>query len=376
MNRRQFLLETGTTATAVLAGGLLTARATESALTEIKKGPVTRIAIIGFQHPHIWSVVAAIKARSDVKIVAACEEDSAMRANLIASGKIHITHTDYHQLLAAPDIDAVVVGEWFGKRGRVIIDSLKSGRPVLSDKPMCTTLADYEEIARLTQAKNLAVNLMLDLRDSGVFIKMRELVRSGAIGDVREISVGAEHPLSLKTRPAWFHEAGKQGGTINDIGIHGFDAIPWITGLGFRRIVAARVWKTSGVPAESYFLNAGQAMLEMDNGAGMNGSFSYVSPTSLGYSSPMYWRLTIWGGDGAIEGGINSAAVMLYKEGETAGRAVPPAPTLHGGFLDSFLRQIRGQTGAGLTTADVLHATRVALCTQAAADKKTFDVAL
>jgi predicted dehydrogenase len=205
---------------------------------------------------------------------------------------------------------------------------------------------------------------------------MRELVHAGEIGDVREIAVGAEHPLQPKTRPHWYHEAGKHGGTINDIGIHGFDAIPWITGLGFRRVVAARTWKTSGVPADSHFLNAGQAMLELENGAGMSGSFSYVSPTSMGYTLPMYWRTTIWGGEGAIEGGINYPDVMLYKEGEKTGRAVALAPSRPGGFLDSFLRRVRGQSDVTPTTADILRATRVALKVQHAADKKEFDVEL
>ncbi len=378
MNRRQFILETGTAATAVIAGGLL-ARPAQAAATS---SPMTtthtplRLAIIGFQHNHIWSVVAAAKARTDVEIVAACEEDPVMRETLAKNGKIKITHTDYRKMLAEEKIDAVAVGEWFGKRGRVVIDALKSGRPVLSDKPLCTTLSDYEEIARLVKEKHLAVGMMLDLRDSGVFIKMHELVRAGEIGDVREISVGAEHPLMIATRPKWYHEAGKHGGTINDIGIHGFDAIPWITGVNFARVIAARSWKTTGVPPESHFHNAGQVMMEMDNGAGLTGNFSYVSPTSMGYGMPMYWRLTVWGGSGVVEGSVNTPSVMLYKEGEKEGRPVALAPTLAGGFLESFLRNVRGEPTTGFSTADILRATRVSLHTQLAADKHEYNVAI
>src|ERR1700678_195676 len=142
---------------------------------------------------------------------------------------------------------------------------------------------------------------MLELRDSGVFIKMRELVEAGEIGDIREIDVGAQHPLSLESRPHWYHEADKHGGTINDIGIHAFDALPWLTGLGFRRVAGARSWQTKGLPEGSHFNNGGQVLLEMDNGAGMIGSFSYVQPSHLGYTIPMYWRVTLWGGSGVLE---------------------------------------------------------------------------
>ena len=54
-----------------------------------------------------------------------------------------------------------------------------------------------------------------------------------------------------------------------------------MTGLSFRRVTAARVWKTANIPRDSHFLNAGQAMLEMANGAGLIGNYSYVSPTSM-----------------------------------------------------------------------------------------------
>jgi len=205
---------------------------------------------------------------------------------------------------------------------------------------------------------------------------MRELAQGGDVGDVREITVTAEHPLKLEERPPWFHQAGGHGGTINDIGVHGFDLIPWITGLNFHRVTAARVWKTKGIPENSHFLNAGQAMLEMENGIGMAGSYAYVSPSSLGYTLPMYWRLTIWGGKGTIEGGYNYHEVMLYKEGAKAGRAVPNAPARPGELLDSFLRQIRGQPGTSLTSAEAMRATWISLKTQQAADQDLHDVVL
>jgi len=237
-------------------------------------------------------------------------------------------------------------------------------------------LADYEQTERLSRERKLPVGLMLELRDSGVFIAMRNLIRSGEIGDVREITVGAEHPLALKSRPQWFHVRGMQGGTINDIGIHAFDGIPWLTGLTFRKAIAARSWSTPGLPAGSDFHNGGQVMLEMENGAGLVGNFSYVSPSSPGYTLPMYWRITVWGGAGAVEASYTSTQLMLYKEGDKAGRPVPRAADVKGGFLESFLRELRGQPGGQLTTADVLQATRVSLLVQGAADQHRFEVLL
>lgn len=333
----------------------------------------TRFAFVGFQHPHIWDLVTRAAAHPEVEVVACCEEDPATRATLAANGKAKITHHDYRAMLASETIDVVVVGEWFAKRGRVVIDALASGRHVLADKPMCTTLAEYEEITRLARAKGLTVGMMLDMRDSGVFQKVRELVRSGLIGEIRAVALGGQHPLLPGVRAAWYHEAGKHGGTINDLGVHGVDLVPWLTGLGVKRVTAARVWK-AGPPAESHFLNAGQFMMELANGAGLIGDISYFSPNSQGYTFPLYWRVTLWGSEGVIETALNSKDITLYKEGEKAPQSLPIGTPTPGGYLESFLKELRGEPGAALTMPEIFRASYVTLKAQEAADRGLINV--
>ena len=335
----------------------------------------TRFAFVGFQHPHIWDLVARANAHPEVEVVAYCEEDAATREAFAANGKVKITHSDYHAMLAGEKIDVVVVGDWFVKRGRIVIDALASGRHVLADKPMCATLAEYEEIVRLATTKRLTVGMMLDMRDSGVFSKVRELVGAKEIGEIRAVALGGQHPLLPGIRPNWYHEAGKHGGTINDIAVHGLDLVPWITRLDFRRVVAARVWQ-AGVPAGSHFQNAGQFMMELENGAGLIADVSYFSPNSQGYALPMYWRLTLWGSLGVIETALNAKEIMLYKEGEKSARPVPVGTPTPGGYLESFLRELHGIPGAALTAPEIFRASYVTLKAQEAADRGLINVEL
>ncbi|MBS0662530.1 MAG: Gfo/Idh/MocA family oxidoreductase [Verrucomicrobia bacterium] len=328
----------------------------------------TRFAFIGFQHPHIWDLVARATAHPEVEVVACCEEDAATRAQLAASGKAKITHSDYRVMLATEQIDVVVVGEWFVKRGQVVIDALRSGRHVLADKPMCTTLAEYAEIERLARERKLTLGMMLDMRDSGVFRQVRELVRAGEIGELRAASIGGQHPLLPGVRAQWYHEAGRHGGTINDIAVHGIDLLPWVTGIGYRRVVAARTWQ-AGPPAGSHFQNAGQFMLELENGAGVVADVSYFAPNSHGYSLPLYWRLTLWGSLGVLEATMTAKEITLYKEGEKAGRAVPVGAPNPGGYLEAFLAELRGRPNPGLTAPEIFRASYVTLKIQDAADR-------
>jgi len=350
----------------------------------------TRIAFLGFRHGHVRDAYQRARERTDVEIVACSEDDPVLRAGLEREGAVKVTHRDHRKLLAEVDCDAVVVGAVFGRRGAVIADALAAGRHVLSDKPACTSIAELDRIEELARAKGLAVGMMLELRDAGVFIGLRRLVREGAVGEVRAVSFGGQHPLLSASRPAWYHEEGSHGGTINDIAIHALDAIPWITGLGFDRVVAAREWQR-GVPRGSHFRNAAQLMLAMENEAGVIGDVSYFSPDSHGYSLPLYWRLTIWGGEGVLETSINAGEIRLFREGDSSGRALPPGPSEPGGYFEAFLREARGESGAGveaarpggsgapesgerLTTADVFAASRVALRAQEAASRGLRDV--
>jgi predicted dehydrogenase len=352
----------------------------------------TRIAFLGFRHGHVRDAYLRARGRPDVEIVACCEEDAGVRAGLEREGAVKVTHRDHRELLETVDCDVVVVGTVFGRRGTVVADALAAGRHVLSDKPACTSLAELDRIEGLARTNGLAVGMMLEMRDAGVFIGLRRLVREGAIGEVRAVSFGGQHPMLSATRPAWYHEEGSHGGTINDIAIHAVDLIPWITGLGFTRIVAAREWQR-GVPRGSRFRNAAQLMLAMENEAGVIGDVSYFSPDSHGYSLPLYWRFTLWGSAGVLETSLNAGEIRLFRDGECSVRVLPPGPSEPGGYLESFLREARKEPGARadeahgagcgapgsgerLTMADVFAASRVALRAQEAASRGLRDVEL
>lgn len=327
---------------------------------------------MGFRHGHIMAVYNA--KRDDVEIVGACEEQAETRAELKKSGKVNITHDKFEKMLDELDFDVLAVGDYYGRRGSILVEALKRGKHAISDKPICTRLAELEEIERLSRKQKLALGCQLDLRSGGLFIALRKLIVDGVIGEVHAISFGGQHPLNYGTRPGWYFEEGKHGGTINDIAIHAFNVIPWLTGLRFVRVDAARNWnaRLKEVP---HFKDAAQFMLTMENGCGVLGDVSYFAPDSIGYALPMSWRFTIWGSAGVVETTKND--IVLYRAGEKEPRIIPPQEPTAGFYLDSFLREIRGQTMPGdITTGEVIRSSRNTLLAQKAADEGLHDVAL
>lgn len=335
-----------------------------------------RLAFLGFRHNHVLGLYKSAAANPRVEIVAAAEEDPATAAALKQAGTVRLTHNSYEEVYRQVDFEAAAIGDYFARRGSLIVVAMERGKHVLSDKPICTDLKEVEQIATLSQAKRLTLGCLLDLRDHGPYLTMRRLIQAGEIGEVRTITFTAQHPLLLDRRPAWYFEAGKHGGTINDIGIHAIDMIPWLTGRQIVEVSAARAWNAR-LPQFTGFQDAAQLMLRLDNDGGVLGDVSYLSPDALGYAAEQYWRVTVHGDCGVVESSYNAQHVSLAGADDKSIRQFPVDANRPGGCLDAFLDEIEGKSAAdALTSAQVIDASRRTLKIQQAADQRAAHVAL
>ncbi|MEX0777399.1 MAG: Gfo/Idh/MocA family oxidoreductase [Phycisphaeraceae bacterium] len=331
-----------------------------------------KFAFVGFRHSHIMALHSAVRAHPDLSIVANCEEDPATAEHLRREGDVTLTHSRLDHLLQDTDCDVVAVGDFYAARGRLVIAALRAGRHVLADKPICTSLAELEEIASVARRNNLSVGCMLDLRASTPLRTMRRLIREGAIGEVHNVLFTGQHPLLLGSRPGWYFEPGKHGGTINDIAIHAIDLLPWLTGRRLTRVHAARAWNQR---ARQYphFQDGAQLMLELDNGGGVIGDVSYLAPERCGYQAPQYWRFTCHGQAGVLEASAQSRSVQLATHDDKMPRIIEASDAVSSYLpLEEFLQELRGDASDGsLATESVLTASRQALLIQQIADGGT-----
>lgn len=326
-----------------------------------------RIAFVGFRHAHIHGLYALAREREDLEIVGACEEHAETREQL-ADMDIAITHDSFRTLLDEVPCDIVACADYFSIRGERIIQALEHGRHVLCDKPLCTSLEDLECIETLAREKDCRVGCMLDLIDSAPFVTLHEIIRRGDLGDILSITILGQHPLKYGTRPMWFFEEGKHGGTVNDIGIHVIDTVPWLTGHAIREITAARAWN-GHVKEHPHFEDGAQLMLTLDNGCGVMADLSYFSPDAAGYAMPTYWRTTVSGSKGAAEAGTNLDTVMVWPGEDGNGQTIALEEARTGGYLDDFLADIAGEAPrGGLDMARVFRSARLALLAQRVAN--------
>jgi predicted dehydrogenase len=332
-----------------------------------------RIAFVGFRHGHISGLYSLAASRDDVEIAGACEEDAGARDALTGT-EVVITHDSYAAMLDDVECDVVACGDYYAVRGERLIAAVESGRHVIGDKPLCTSLVDLDQIERLARDKGVRVGCMLDLGQGAPFQTLRRLLREGLAGEVHTIHFDGQHPLNYGQRPAWYFEAGKHGGTINDIAIHAIDGIPWLTGRNIVEITAARAWNARH-REHPHFQDGAVLMMRLDNDGVVTGDVSYLTPEAHSYRIPSYWRFCVAGSQAYVETSATVDKVLIYTRDAETVREEPLDSERRGAYWDDFVADISGRPNPdGLRTERVLRSSRITLVAQHAADTGEFPV--
>lgn len=295
------------------------------------------IAFAGFRHGHIFSLYESVRKRGDLILRGAWEVDPQARADAREKNVV-FNYDSVEAILQDDTVDIIAIGDYYGARGELAIRALKAGKHIIADKPLCTRLEEWLQIRELSEKNDLAVGIMLDLRDNGAVLAAKCAIENGLVGNVNNITFEGQHPLLYGIRPGWYFEKGKHGGVINDIAIHGIDLVRQFTKSDVEDVLAARCWNFYAAD-DPDFLDSAQFMLKMGNGAGVIADVSYAAPSTQGYSHPAYWHFRIWGEKGLLDFRAGSREVYAYLNGDREPKHLPalmPAQT----YLDDFLHAV------------------------------------
>lgn len=324
-----------------------------------------KIAFAGLRHGHIFALADMARKSPLFSIAGWWEEDEATRESVRARFS-EPAYATYDALLADESVDVVAVGDYYGIRGERIIRALRAGKHVICDKPVCTRLEELETIEALLEKTQLKLACMLDLRYDAALRYARMLVQDGTLGAIHAVNFTGQHPLNWGTRPMWYFEPGKHGGTFNDIAVHGIDAVETVTGLSYEKTLCAREWNAFAHHAPD-FPDCAQLMGMLSNGAGVTADVSYAAPAPSAFRLPPYWRFTFWGENGFLECRIGETQVTLALAGDSDARRVD-VPAVSGDYLTDLYREIQGES-VPFATRSVLHTAKTLLTIQQAAQR-------
>ena len=190
MSRRQFLAKSALGAAAVGSAAALSSSKVHGANDRISIGVIGA----GRQGYSLMGVVHRLREDYNVEITAICDtwrpraDHMTAKANEWYGGDCR-KFTDYVDLLALDDVDAVIIATPDFAHSKILADAMKAGKDAYVEKPMATELEDAKAALDAAKASNRIVQVGTQRRSDGIWKAGAKAIQSGALGTISRVEI-------------------------------------------------------------------------------------------------------------------------------------------------------------------------------------------
>ena len=166
------------------------------------------------------------------EVGAVCDVVEARAKEMAAKYKCK-AYTDYKDLIADKDLDAVIVAATNTTHAEMTIAALKAGKHVLCEKPMATNLQDAQKMIDTASETGKKLMIAHNQRLEAANQKAKEIIQSGKLGKVLTFRSVFGHPgceyWAIDGESTWFFKKSITAmGCLGDLAIHKLDLLRWI----------------------------------------------------------------------------------------------------------------------------------------------------
>ncbi len=193
-----------------------------------------RYAVIGagfFGEKHI----EVLSTLSNVEVLAACRRSIEPLKETAQKYNIPHIYTDYKELLANKDIDAVSITTHVNDHRQPTIDALKAGKHVFLEKPMAKSVAECDEIIKAVRSTDRLFMVGHICRFDPRVSLAKEAIQEGRIGKI--VSMQAKRSLPANIAAGVLDKISPLMGD----GIHDTDLMLWFTKSKVKTVYAQTV---------------------------------------------------------------------------------------------------------------------------------------
>jgi predicted dehydrogenase len=240
------------------------------------------------------------------------------------------SYVDYHDLLAQPGLDAVVVASPDHQHCPMLLAALDAKKDVYLEKPMSHSLEESRRMIQAVRKTKQIVQVGMQRRSAPSVIKAKEILDSGILGKVTMVKPmwnwNVSKPLDNSPLPGkldwkrflgqapprdlepmrfryWRYFWDYSGGNMTDQGTHLMDVVQWFTNSGLARSAVSfgQTAKATGSEVPDVFC----AVFEYP---------SLMATWTLNYcnSYDNDWSIQFQGDEGTMI--INNAGYRIWKE--------------------------------------------------------------
>ena len=320
-----------------------------------------KVAILGLKG-HQGIAVQGISQLPDAELVAVSDSDPALLAG-VSSWKCATertrTYTDWRELLEKEEVDVLCEAGVDSERAQIVQAAAARGVHCLTEKPLANSLPELADIRTALKTSGIHLSMLLTMRFEPAYRLVREVIASGAIGDI--CMATAQKSYRLGNRPEWQRSRQTFSGIIPFIGIHALDLIRWCGGQEFTEVYGA--CGNTGHPELRDMEDQGQVLAKLAGGGTATARLDFCRPAAAPTHGDDALRFA--GNKGVIEATACGTRVVLITHDEAPHELqIPPPP---GNQFVNFVQSIRGEAVCEVPTEDCLRMTEVVLKARASA---------
>jgi predicted dehydrogenase len=181
-SRREFISLTA--ATGVAAAIPARASAQSASTQDVPPNERLQIATIGVGIQGIGDTRTALRIPGVELVAVADVYDGRLTLAKETWGDHVFTSRDYREVLARPEVDAVIVATPDHWHARIAIDAMKAGKDVYVEKPIVQDIEEGPQVIETERQTKRIVQVGSQRVSSIVYAKARDLFRAGAIGEL------------------------------------------------------------------------------------------------------------------------------------------------------------------------------------------------
>lgn len=185
-------------------------------------------------------------------------------------GFSHAT-SDYKEILKDNEVGLVIITTRHNLHAGMVIESLKAGKNVFVEKPLCLSNEELDEIITVSEKHNKTVTVGFNRRFAPLAVKMKGLVGKTPMNIVATMNAGAIPP------EVWVHDMEVGGGRIIGEACHYIDLCSFLAGSN----VSSVCMNAMGTDPQESTDNA-SILLKYENGT--NAVINYFANGSKEYS--------------------------------------------------------------------------------------------
>lgn len=107
------------------------------------------------------------------------------------------TTRDYREILARPDVDAVIIAVPDHWHARMAIDAMEAGKDVYLEKPMVKELSEGPRVIEAQERTGRVLQVGSQLASDVIFDRIQQLLAAGAIGEVNQVEAAYNRNSAL-----------------------------------------------------------------------------------------------------------------------------------------------------------------------------------